>query len=419
MKQEMHPGVIFAVSIVILASVIGVLLFQWKELTKVSPEPLPSSQNEEKAAEPVFVPGALDESDVETIRTLAAGGMRLTQVEEPEGWQVPEGLDPRRMTVGAQATPDVAFAFVQQPSMNIPLHGVNRNTFEQFAYTGVLFTRDGGKTWRSAFSVPPVMDESGIFVAYNPIGMQAKGGVYLLDVLDAAGAGSGEGQLVRFSTTDGRFWTRVGCFYMVPETYDEDLTAEPEACATYATQLPFPVVPLNNLNEEDLPLTIAPATYYQQYENPSFHFFLSYPANWFMAAYHVPGESSIVANAFDPFSVYNQEQYETTDGAPGTMWMYVTDGLPDSASTASEVVVGEPKAGVTAKYWKQTYGADDQITVRNRTIADYYIELPESLKTDSAAYLVIEISYPNSLADDVELQKILNEMLNSFGFDTL
>jgi len=221
---------------------------------------------------------------------------------------------------------------------------------------------------------------------------------------------------VRYSTTDGRAWARVGCFYMIPETYDEDLTAEPEPCATYAAQLPFPDVPLNNLNPEDVPTSVPAANYYQQYENPSFHFFLSYPANWFMAAYHLPRGSSIVANAFDPFSVYNQEQYETLDGAPGTVWMYVIDSLPDSASTASSIVVGEPKAGVTAKYWKQTYGADAQITVRNRTIADYYIELPESVQTDSYQYLVIEISYPNTLAKDAELQKILNEMLNSFGF---
>jgi len=198
-------------------------------------EPAPVVPVSETMASPKpFVRHPLDADDESSIAFNVTHNTPLNSVSREKWWVVPDGIDPMQMTHGASSATDdqTLFAFVEQPNQSNPLWlasgtslfgrpGQDAYTAVQFA--GVLFSRDSGLTWRTAFSIPPVSPTGrmeGDLPPFNPVGMFTEKGRLWLDVMDGAGAGSGEGTLVRYSTTNGTEWTQEsGCYYFLPESY--------------------------------------------------------------------------------------------------------------------------------------------------------------------------------------------------------
>ncbi len=193
-----------------------------------------------------FALESLGVDDVATIQKALASGSELSHIVKSDAWKIPGGVDPMQISRGATFSSENAiFAFVEQPNQSNPLwlaSGVSlfgRPGLESYPpvnFAGMLLSRDGGSTWRTVFSLPPVSptgQNEGSLPPFNPVGMFVEKGLLWLDVVDASGAGSGEGTLVRYSSADGFAWKKAdGCFYFITESYF-DLSKLPETYTDY------------------------------------------------------------------------------------------------------------------------------------------------------------------------------------------
>ena len=116
---------------------------------------------------------------------------------------------------------DLLFVFVLQKNMNTPL--LNLPFDVETEWGGVLVSGDQGAHWQSFLMYQNPMTEGGLVLRHNPVGMYVKQDQLFIDVSDAAGAGSGEGQLTRFTLSDDyKDWLVEGCYYLVPEVYEQE-----------------------------------------------------------------------------------------------------------------------------------------------------------------------------------------------------
>ncbi|MCK5123274.1 MAG: hypothetical protein KAQ87_03970 [Candidatus Pacebacteria bacterium] len=107
------------------------------------------------------------------------------------------------------------FQFINQRNLNTPLP-ISDNDIK---WAGVLYSEDNGSSWSDFFVIDNPTDYNDNEVKYNPVGMFMKNNKLYLDISDDRGAGSGEGNLLRYYTEDGEIWTRDSCLYLIPELY--------------------------------------------------------------------------------------------------------------------------------------------------------------------------------------------------------
>ena len=107
------------------------------------------------------------------------------------------------------------FQFIKQPNLNTPLS----ISSSDIKWKGVLYSKDSGLSWNDFFVIDNPIDCDGNEVKYNPAGMFVDNNKLYLDISDDRGAGSGEGNLLRYYTEDGKIWTRDSCLYLFPESY--------------------------------------------------------------------------------------------------------------------------------------------------------------------------------------------------------
>lgn len=87
---------------------------------------------------------------------------------------------------------------------------------------GVLRSQDNGKSWIKFFSItdPDNPDYKGYKLSYNPVGIFSENKKIYVDIANTNGAGSGEGELIRFLSNDGgKTWQQMECYYFIPEKY--------------------------------------------------------------------------------------------------------------------------------------------------------------------------------------------------------
>lgn len=188
--------------IVALLAVCGGAWFgiRWWQSTQSSPTSnfTPAPQAEVQYLDPT------DQSDYDAIAT----GGSLTGVTPESTWSLPIGADPAQTRYAYDFGNGRLFEFVEQPSATTALVNKDGTPFDGFVFTGVVFSRDGGATWRLAFETPRVSAVDGEPDRYNPVGMFTSGGKLFLDIADDRGAGT----LMRFSTADASSWHREACY---------------------------------------------------------------------------------------------------------------------------------------------------------------------------------------------------------------
>lgn len=210
-------------------------------------------------APPVSVPlRDVTDEDVNWIQMNAEGATIPRPTGFSSSWVMPEGIRLGQVVRHAYLlTEETAFVAVDQSNANMPLRNSEGGDVDTdpVSFAGLIFTKDGGKTWARSFSIPTssVSDDSGPVHA-NVVGVWFDGeqDAYVLDVADDRGAGSGEGNLMRFRTVNGKEWIRDSlCFSFVPESYyieygsgplwsleiNKDVTAKPIDCPPYADSL--------------------------------------------------------------------------------------------------------------------------------------------------------------------------------------
>jgi hypothetical protein len=114
------------------------------------------------------------------------------------------------------------YQLVQIPSMNVYLPGLSETlSNEEIAklWHGVLILRPGSSEWEKFYTIAHLTDADGP-LKFNPVGVFEQNSALYIDIVDNRGAGSGEGNLVRLTTTDGgKTWKQTGCYYFTPEKY--------------------------------------------------------------------------------------------------------------------------------------------------------------------------------------------------------
>lgn len=112
---------------------------------------------------------------------------------------------------------NLVFAFAEQPNMNRPMRQINRDNIK---WVGILARQKGQMTWQPFAEIKKASDTNNRCAnKYNPVSMFTGAGRLFVDVANDCGAGSGEGELVRFWTNDGERWVKEGCYYLLPEKY--------------------------------------------------------------------------------------------------------------------------------------------------------------------------------------------------------
>lgn len=164
----------------------------------------------------------LSTDDIELIKKNIKAHIQPKSIVRRSEWHVPENVRSSQMLDGYALTDDIVFSFVVQQNQNTPLTKEDGYyDMDPVSFIGVIFTVDNGQTWKRVFTIPTST------VKYphrlNPIGMFEQNGKYALDLSDSEGAGSGEGNMLRYWTEDGQTWIRdETCYYYVPEVYFED-----------------------------------------------------------------------------------------------------------------------------------------------------------------------------------------------------
>lgn len=113
------------------------------------------------------------------------------------------------------------YAFALQNNANFNIPALAGKTVK---WHGVLRSTDGGESWNKFFTITNPLDPKlGNEIKYNPVGGFLENSKMYIDIVDDRGAGSGEGNLIRFSTSDnGEKWIEEGCYYFIPERYYPD-----------------------------------------------------------------------------------------------------------------------------------------------------------------------------------------------------
>lgn len=163
--------------------------------------------------------------DKQLIQRAATDGT-VRSMNIPTSWRLPDGVGAPQLRNGYSLNEELAFAFVERHNMNKPLYDDQGNLWQELTTSsGVIFTADRGQTWKKSFEIPARIGAC-VGVApgeererFNPVGMFWENKKFYLDIADDCGAGSGEGNLIRYSTTDGAKWKRESCYYLVPQQY--------------------------------------------------------------------------------------------------------------------------------------------------------------------------------------------------------
>jgi len=199
------------------------LALTFVSLSACTPEAPPS---EPASPAPIQV---LSEPDVAEMVHNMGGATVPVGIGFSSEWILPAEIKPIQFQNAYRLYESVYFGIIQQPNSNIYLPDAEGRQTEPVEFAGIIFTQDNGKTWSNFFEIKnEYADDSGP-VHLNPVGMFWYEGRYYVDLADDRGAGSGEGNLLRYWTSDAQNWTReTECYYFNPDTYyNHDPAARP------------------------------------------------------------------------------------------------------------------------------------------------------------------------------------------------
>ncbi|MBI4415164.1 MAG: hypothetical protein HY566_02905, partial [Candidatus Kerfeldbacteria bacterium] len=127
----------------------------------------------------------------------------------------------------AYVADDFAFLIVHERDMNTPVLPVDQTV----TWAGVLVSNDSGATWQKWYTiVDPTVD--GAKLAHNVVGIFTLDKKMYLDIADARGAGSGEGNMRRITSSNaGATWADGACYYMSMESYYKPSVADRQSVA--------------------------------------------------------------------------------------------------------------------------------------------------------------------------------------------
>ncbi len=148
------------------------------------------------------------------LNVTNGGGTATVKRERDLRWTLPSAISSGQLGQAYQWYEDHFFVFANQQNSNLPIadfHG-------PFLFAGILMTIDGGKTW-NALAHSPSYTISNRPIHPNPVGLYTSKNKLTVDFADDDGAGSGEGELSRYVSSDGNTWRLTQCSYYVPETY--------------------------------------------------------------------------------------------------------------------------------------------------------------------------------------------------------
>jgi hypothetical protein len=163
--------------------------------------------------------GANNRAILSKIRNEISRGTELVEIEKP-GFPLPTYVHRKQIGKYFQLG-EVHFALALQGSMNFYLRGLPRDF--PLSFVGVLVASSDDPTWRVLLEI----EDQYIPSHNNPYYLWSEGREVFLAVVDALGAGSGEGHAKVFSTLSGNDWVIVDCFYFTCDGPD-DCFAFPE-----------------------------------------------------------------------------------------------------------------------------------------------------------------------------------------------
>lgn len=137
---------------------------------------------------------------------------------------------------------DMFFLTVIQPNINYPLRDQKPVAIK---WAGVLVSHDQQKTWQKFFILPEPeyknIEGTEVRLSLNVVGIFLDENKLFVDIADALGAGSGEGNLLRISSSDGgRTWEKEGCYYFIPENYYRENNIYPQGITSQQNCSHFP-----------------------------------------------------------------------------------------------------------------------------------------------------------------------------------
>lgn len=153
------------------------------------------------------------------VEKLPVYGIRSLDLDTVSVTGLPEDVIPGQIDEVYEAA-GVRYAMARMTNMNFPVEGLRGQTPK---WHGVLSSTDQGRTWTEFFSIQNPPDPSGDApqgIIYNPVAVFAEDKTVYVDIANTNGAGSGEGQLIRFASSDGgTTWKRTSCLYLIYEQY--------------------------------------------------------------------------------------------------------------------------------------------------------------------------------------------------------
>jgi hypothetical protein len=168
------------------------------------------------AVEGIFAPG--EDDKYQSVGVIEVTSLREVVIENSPVRNLPSDVLPEQIRAKYSVNGSL-YAFAMQNNLN---YNYPELSGKAIAWHGVLRSADEGQSWEKFLTITDPADPGtpNRKIKYNPVGGFMENGNLYLDIANDQGAGSGEGQMIRFSTgDDGKTWQQAGCFYFIPERY--------------------------------------------------------------------------------------------------------------------------------------------------------------------------------------------------------
>ena len=180
--------------------------------------------------------GKLTADDAAWIKKNISGGAKPEVTARLSTWELPRGIAPAQFRTAYVMADTAIFGVIRQNNQNVVLETDDQLSYGwPVSFAGLIFSADRGQTWKQVFAIPTsTVMFGGQAVHMNVVGLSlGKNSDYILDIADDHGAGSGEGNLMRLSSKDGKTWMREKrCYYLMPEVYWKNVGVESQTTST-------------------------------------------------------------------------------------------------------------------------------------------------------------------------------------------
>lgn len=196
------------------------------------------------------IPPMSAEERAMVVDSLKSGALpwRSIKVQDEHSFPLPSALHPKQLGMTYSFSGGTVMAVLQSNTW-YPIENPGAKEWGDmyyhgpFLFAGFAISFDNGLTWKRLVGSPEYQ-VADMPSGANPLGFYVWNGELVADFADSFGAGSGEGNFVRYTSKDAVTWKRQACEYYMFDKYGNDPRNYPKVAPKYLGWTCAPEIPV-------------------------------------------------------------------------------------------------------------------------------------------------------------------------------